>query len=69
VTCRPVVFIFYKLYLTKGVAEKFRDLQIAGKKLRTLQYADDFVLLVREESVLQGIVNTITEIGRCMELK
>jgi len=29
-----------------------------------VKYADDFVLLVKEELVLQGIINTITEIGR-----
>ena len=37
---------------------------MAGKEFRTLQYADDFVLLVKEGSVVQGIINTVTEIGR-----
>jgi len=41
----------------------FRDFQISGKEFRTVEYADEFVLLVREESVIQGIINTITEIG------
>jgi len=43
----------------------FRDFQIAGKEFRTVGYSDEFVLLVREESVIQGIINTITEIGWC----
>ena len=30
-----------------------------------MKYADDFVLLVKEESVLQGIFNTVTVIERC----
>ena len=34
-----------------------------------MQYADDFVLLLKEGSVVQGIVNTITEIGRSFEIE
>jgi len=34
-----------------------------------VQYADDFVLLLKEGSVVQGIVNTITEIGRSFEIE
>jgi hypothetical protein len=42
---------------------------MAGKGFRTVQYADDFVLLVKEGSVLQGIVNRRTEIGRWFEIE
>jgi len=42
---------------------------MAGKEFRTLQYADDFVLLVKEGSVVQGIINTVTEIGRWFEIE
>ena len=34
-----------------------------------MQYADDFVLLLKEGSGIQGIVNTVTEIGRCFEIE
>jgi hypothetical protein len=34
-----------------------------------MQYADEFVLLVEEESVVQGIINTINEIGKCFEIE
>jgi hypothetical protein len=30
-----------------------------------VKYADDLVLLAREEKVLQGMVDTLTETGRC----
>jgi hypothetical protein len=30
-----------------------------------VKYADDLVLLAREEKVLQGMVDTLSEIGRC----
>jgi hypothetical protein len=30
-----------------------------------MKYADDIVLLAREEKVLQGMVDRLIEIGRC----
>jgi hypothetical protein len=35
----------------------FRDFQTSGKEFRTVEYADGFVLLEKEEAVLQDIVN------------
>jgi hypothetical protein len=35
-----------------------------GKAIRTAKYADDLVLLAREEKVLQGVVDRLSEIGR-----
>jgi hypothetical protein len=36
-----------------------------------VKYANDLVLLAREEKILQGMVDTLIEIGRCygMEMK
>jgi hypothetical protein len=42
-----------------------RDFQIVGEEFRTVEYADGFVLLEKEESVLENIVNTVIEIVRC----
>jgi hypothetical protein len=43
---------------------------IGGQVIHTVKYADDLVLLAREEKVLQGMVDRLSEIGRCygMEL-
>jgi hypothetical protein len=30
-----------------------------------VKYADDFVLLAKEETALQGMMHRLTEIGRC----
>ena len=30
-----------------------------------MKYADDLVLLAKEEMVLQGMIHRVTEIGRC----
>jgi hypothetical protein len=41
------------------------DLKIGGKIINTVKYADDLVLLAREETVLQDIISKLIEIGRC----
>ena len=33
--------------------------------LQTVKYADDLVLMAKEETVLQGMIDKLTEIGRC----
>jgi hypothetical protein len=40
------------------------DFKIGGQVIRTVKYADDLVLLAREEKVLQGMIDKRTEIGR-----
>jgi hypothetical protein len=57
------VFNLYSEYLTKEALEGFGDFKI-GQVIRTVKYADDLVLLAREEKVLQGMVDRLTEIGR-----
>jgi hypothetical protein len=34
-----------------------------------VKYEDDFVQLVKEGSVVQGVINTITEIGRSFAIE
>jgi len=38
-------------------------------KLLKLKYADDLVLMAKEERVLQGMIDKLTEIGRCYGIK
>jgi hypothetical protein len=33
-----------------------------------VKYADDFVLLAKEEGMLQGMAGSLTEIGRCYDI-
>ena len=66
--CGPIYSNCTKNIL-RNLLLKFRDFQIAGKGFRTVQYADYFVLLVKGGSVVQGIINTITEIGRCFVIE
>jgi hypothetical protein len=34
-----------------------------------VKYADDLVLLAREETMLQGMIDRLIEIGRCFEME
>jgi hypothetical protein len=59
----PILFNLYSEYLTKEALEGFGDFKIRGQVMRTVKYADGLVLLAREEKVLQGMVERLTEIG------
>jgi hypothetical protein len=39
--------------------------KIGGKIIHTVKYADGFVLLAKEEKVLQDMIDKLIEIGRC----
>jgi hypothetical protein len=60
----PILFNLYSEYLTKEALEGFGDIKIGGQVIRTVKYADDLVLLAREEKVLHGMFDRLIEIGR-----
>jgi hypothetical protein len=43
--------------LTKEALEGFGDFKIGGQIIHTVKYADDLVLLAKEEKVLQDKIN------------
>jgi hypothetical protein len=45
--------------------EEFGDFKIGGQIFHTVKYADDLVLLAKEEKVLQDMIDKPIEIGRC----
>jgi hypothetical protein len=53
------------MYLTKEALEGFGDFKIGGQVICTVKYADDLVLLAKEETVLQGMSDRLIQIGRC----
>ena len=61
----PILFNLYSEYLTKEGLEGFGDFKIGGKIIHTVKYADDLVLLAKEEKVLQDMIDKLIEIGRC----
>jgi hypothetical protein len=60
----PILFNLYSEYLTKEALEGFGDFKIGGQVICTVKYADELMLLAREENVLQGMVYRLIEIGR-----
>jgi hypothetical protein len=59
-----IVFNVYSKYITSGALEGFGDFKIGGQVICAVKYADNSVLLVKEETVLQNTGNRIIEIGR-----
>ena len=61
----PILFNLYSECLTKEALKWFGDLKIGGQIIHTVKYADDLVLLAKEEKALQEMIDKLTEIGRC----
>jgi hypothetical protein len=65
----PIPFKFYGEYLNKESLEGFGDDKIGGQVIRTLKYAEDFMLLAKEEAVLQSMIKCLNEIGSWCEME
>ena len=53
----PILFNIYSKYLTIEALEWFGDFKIGEQVTTTVKYADDHVLLDKEEMVLQGMTD------------
>ena len=60
----PILFKLYSECLTKEALEGYGDFKIGGKIVHTVKYAEERVLLAKEEKVLQDMINNRIEIGR-----
>jgi hypothetical protein len=49
----------YSEYLTKEALEGFGDLKIGGQVIRTVKYADELLLLAKEEAVVEGMIDRL----------
>ena len=61
----PILFNFYRECLTKEALDGLGDFIIGGQIIQTVKYADDLVLMAKEETVLQDMFDKLIEIGRC----
>ena len=59
----------YSECLTKKALEGLGDFKIGRQIIHTVKYADDLVLLAKEEKVLQDMIDKLIEIGRCYEME
>jgi len=53
------------VYLTKEVLVWFCNFKIGGQLIHIVKYADDLVLLAKEEAVLQDMTERLSDTGRC----
>ena len=65
----PSLFNLYSEYLAKEALDGLGDFNIGGQIIQTVKYADEIVLMAKEETVLQGMIDKLTEIGRAMAWK
>jgi len=61
----PILFNLYSEYLNKEALAGLGDFDIGGQIIQTVKYADDLKLMAKEETILQGIIDKLTEIRRC----
>ena len=54
---------------TKEALQEFGDFKIGGQIIHTVKYADDLVLLAKEEKVLQDMIDKLIETGGCYGMK
>ena len=59
----------YSECLTKEALEGFGDFKIGGQIIHTVKYADDLVLLPKEEKVLEDMIDKLIEFGGCYEME
>jgi hypothetical protein len=60
----PILLNYYSEYLTKESLEGLRSFNIV-QIIRTVKYADELLLLTKEETLLHGVTDRRIEIDRC----
>jgi hypothetical protein len=55
----------YSECLTNEALDGLGDFKIVGQIIKSVKYADDIVLMVKEGTVLQGMIDKLIEIRRC----
>ena len=58
----PILFNLYSKFLTKEALDELGDFNIGGKIIQTVKCADDLVLMAKEETMLQGMIDKLNEI-------
>jgi hypothetical protein len=59
-----MLFNLYSECLTKEALDGLGDFNIGGKMSPTVKYADELEIMAKEETVLQGMIDKLVEIGR-----
>jgi hypothetical protein len=65
----PILLNLYSDCLEKEALEGFGYFKIGGQIIHAVKYADDLVLLAKEEKVLRDMIHKLIENGRCYGMK
>jgi hypothetical protein len=65
----PLLFNLYSEYITQEALEGLGDFKVEGQIISTVRYADDLVLLAKEETILQSMTDTLIEVGRGYDME
>jgi retron-type reverse transcriptase len=65
----PLLFNLHSKYFTQEALEGLGDFKVGGQIISMLRYADDLVLLAKEETILQCMINNLIEVGRSYGMK
>jgi hypothetical protein len=62
----PLLFnvYIYSEYVTQEALEGLGDFKVGRQIISTMRYADDLVLLAKEETILHSLIDMLTEVGR-----
>jgi hypothetical protein len=60
----PLLFNLNSEYVTQEALEGVGDYKVGGHIISTMRYADDLVLLAKEETVLQSMIDKLIEVVR-----
>ena len=60
----PILLNLYNEFVTRDTIEGFGDFKVGGQVIRILKYANDLLLLAKEETVLQGVIGRLIDLGR-----
>jgi hypothetical protein len=58
------LFNLYSKCVAQEILEGLSDFKVGGQIIRTVRYADDLVLLSKEETTLQSMIDNRIEVGR-----
>jgi len=61
----PILFYLYSECLTKEALEGCGDIKLGEQIIHTVKYADELVLLAKEEKVIQDMFDKPIETGGC----
>jgi hypothetical protein len=65
----PLLLNLYSEYITQEDLEGLGDFTVGGKIISMVRYADDLVLLAKEETILQSMIDKLIEVGRGHRMK